>query len=117
MAKRGPKPGTPSAKHGGEAVAAKYAGTTFYSEIGKKGGHALVEKVGTDGLAALGAKGGAATSRRYGTDHYRRMGHLTIIGTENRNKDDAPPANAMVGRLLAHLLLKAGQRDGFGEVW
>jgi len=37
--KRGPHPGTPQARHGGEAVKRKY-GAKFYAEIGRKGGEA-----------------------------------------------------------------------------
>jgi len=71
--KTGPKPGTPQAKRGGEAVKAKY-GTEFYAEIGKKGGTAAKEAHGPEHYSELGKKGGAVTNERHGHDHYVRIG-------------------------------------------
>ena len=53
--KRGPQPGTPQARHGGEAVKQKY-GAKFYSQIGKKGGKAVSQDRAH--MAAIGKRGG-----------------------------------------------------------
>jgi general stress protein YciG len=50
--KRGPQPGTPHARRGGEAVKQKY-GPKFYSEIGKKGGEAAKQKYGPEFYAEI----------------------------------------------------------------
>lgn len=71
MAKRGPKPGTPQARHGGEAVKAKY-GIEHYRHLGQIGG-AAVRDSGMD-YAIIGSKGGNATKARYGVEHFREAG-------------------------------------------
>ncbi len=71
--KRGPTPGTPQAKHGGEAVKAKY-GSAYYAEIGKKGGAATHETYGPEHYSEIGKKGGTVTTERYGSEHYSRIG-------------------------------------------
>jgi len=43
--KGGSIPGTPNARHGGQATKAKY-GTEHYSRLGKKGGTAVKEAYG-----------------------------------------------------------------------
>ncbi len=53
--KRGPKPGTLQAKHGGESVKAKY-GTEFYAAIGKKGGAIVSETRGPEFYREMGRR-------------------------------------------------------------
>jgi general stress protein YciG len=71
--KRGPEPGSPKAKHGGQAVRAKY-GPEFYSRIGKKGGEKVKEKRGPQFYAEIGKKGGESTKRQQGSEFYSRIG-------------------------------------------
>jgi uncharacterized protein len=71
--KRGPEPGSPKAKHGGQAVREKY-GPEFYSKIGKKGGEAVKEKLGPSFYAEIGKKGGESTKRQQGPEFYSRIG-------------------------------------------
>jgi hypothetical protein len=73
--KRGPKPGTANAKHGGEAVRQKY-GSAFYAEIGKKGGNSVKSGLGREHYARIGSKGGQATRDRLGVEHYSKIGRL-----------------------------------------
>jgi len=86
--KRGLKPGTPQAKHGGEAVKAKY-GTEFYAAIGKKGGAALKETHGSEHYAEIGKKGGTVTNARHGSEHYSRIG--TIGGKAEKHRRHHAP--------------------------
>jgi uncharacterized protein len=74
--KRGPQPGTPQARHGGEAVKQKY-GAKFYSQIGKKGGEAVKQEKGPEFYAQIGKKGGEATKRSHGSKFYAEI--LTIL--------------------------------------
>jgi general stress protein YciG len=74
-AKRGPKPGTPAAKHGGQAVREKY-GSAFYSNIGKKGGNTVKADLGIDHYSRIGEKGGKATRDKLGPEHYARIGRI-----------------------------------------
>jgi len=85
--KRGPKPGTPQAKRGGEVVKAKY-GTEFYAAIGKKGGTANKETHGSEHYSELGKKGGATTNERHGQEHYVRIGAMG--GHRGKRQPDAP---------------------------
>jgi len=85
--KRGPKPGTPQAKHGGEAVKAKY-GSAYYAEIGKKGGAAVKEAHGFEHYSEIGKKGGAVTGERHGSEHYSRIG--TKGGNVGKQRPDVP---------------------------
>ncbi|HLQ31080.1 MAG TPA: hypothetical protein VK457_00185 [Chloroflexota bacterium] len=71
--KRGPQPGTPQARHGGEAVKQKY-GAKFYSQIGKKGGEAVKLEKGPEFYAQIGKKGGEATKRSHGSKFYAEIG-------------------------------------------
>lgn len=73
--KRGPKPGTPAARHGGEAVREKY-GSAFYAEIGKKGGNMVKADLGMEHYARIGEKGGKATRDKLGPEHYARIGRI-----------------------------------------
>jgi len=61
--KGGSIPGTPQAKHGGEAVKAKY-GTEYYSRLGKKGGLVTSERHGSEHFVRIGTKGGNAGKQR-----------------------------------------------------
>lgn len=71
--RRGPRPGTPSAKHGGQAVRAKY-GAAFYARIGKIGGQAVKARYGSQFYSRIGRKGGEATMRQQGSEFFRRIG-------------------------------------------
>ncbi|GEM_PF-1206875 len=75
MGKRGPKPGTPEAKRGGQAVREKY-GPEHFREIGKQGGQVLSERYGPEHFVAIGRKGGEVTKERHGGALYRRIGKL-----------------------------------------
>ena len=57
MSNRGPKPGSPNAKNGGNAVKEKY-GKDYYKKIGTKGGAATKE---TADYNKMGTKGGNTT--------------------------------------------------------
>ncbi|HEY8693190.1 MAG TPA: hypothetical protein VIR57_10660 [Chloroflexota bacterium] len=71
--KRGPHPGTPQARHGGEAVKRKY-GAKFYAEIGRKGGEAVRQEKGPAFYTQIGKKGGEATKRSHGSEFYAEIG-------------------------------------------
>ena len=73
-AKRGPKPGTENARHGGQAVAAKYGPLGHYARIGKIGGESVRDSRPADYFAAIGQKGGLTTLARHGVEHYERAG-------------------------------------------
>lgn len=55
--KKGPTPGSRTAKRGGYAVRDKY-GPEFFSEIGKKGGEATKRNQGSEYYARIGRTGG-----------------------------------------------------------
>jgi len=86
--KTGPKPGTPQAKHGGEATKAKY-GTEFYSRLDKKGGTALKETRGFKHYSEIGKRGGTVTSARHGSEHYARIGAMG--GNARKQRDHHAP--------------------------
>jgi general stress protein YciG len=73
MAKRGPQPGTPQAKRGGEKVKEKY-GAEFYKMIGKKGGDAVKKKYGPNFYEEIGKKGGDTTRERHGVEFFEKIG-------------------------------------------
>ena len=73
--KRGPEPGSPKAKRGGQAVREKY-GPEFYARIGKKGGEAVKKKHGPAFYAEIGKKGGESTKRQQGAEFYSRIGKM-----------------------------------------
>ena len=87
--KRGPVAGTEVAKHGGQAVKAKY-GPEFFARIGKKGG-ATMKQRGPDYFAEIGRKGGEATKQKHGSALYARAGKA---GGEakKRGKQEQPSA-------------------------
>jgi general stress protein YciG len=73
-AKPGPKPGTPQAKHGGQAVIRKY-GREFFARIGKRGGETSRERLGQAHYVAIGREGGLTTKRnRGGSGYYSLIG-------------------------------------------
>ena len=82
-----PTPGTPNARHGGEATKAKY-GTEYYSRLGKKGGAVVKETYGPDHYSEIGTKGGAVTNERHGNEHYSRIGAMG--GNAGKRQPDAP---------------------------
>jgi general stress protein YciG len=82
-AKKGPAPGTPAAKHGGNAVRAKY-GVDFYAQIGKLGGDAIKQAKGVDFYAQIGHKGGESTKRNHGPEYYVEIGRK---GGQRRSED------------------------------
>jgi len=84
--KSGPTPGTPNARHGGEATKAKY-GTEHYSRLGKKGGTAVKEAYGPEHYSEIGKKGGAVTNERHGNEHYSRIGAMG--GNARKQRSDA----------------------------
>lgn len=73
MATRGPKPGTENARHGGQAVAAKYGGSAYYRRIGRLGGIVTQGRQGTAWYAEIGQKGGETTRDRH-PGHYAAIG-------------------------------------------
>ena len=73
--KRGPKPGTENAKHGGQAVAAKYAGSGYFERIGRIGGTINHAQRGSAWYAEIGKRGGETTRDRH-------PGHYAAIGTK-----------------------------------
>ena len=73
MAKRGPRPGTPQAKRGGQTVKEKY-GPEFYKKIGKKGGDTVKKKYGVGFFEEIGKKGGETTKARHGVKFFEKIG-------------------------------------------
>ena len=73
MAKRGPQPGSPQAKRGGQKVKEKY-GSDFYREIGKKGGAAVSKKYGSEFFKRIGKRGGKKTLARHGVKFFKEIG-------------------------------------------
>lgn len=73
--KRGPRPGTESAKRGGMAVREKY-GHDFFARIGAKGGKSVSSRRGADFYSSIGHKGGSKTRDRLGAEHYERIGRM-----------------------------------------
>lgn len=63
--KRGPVPGSEHAKHGGQAVRAKY-GADYFRQIGQKGGQRVKEKQGPTSTRRLAAKVGKRPRRTTG---------------------------------------------------
>ncbi|MBV8084597.1 MAG: hypothetical protein JO247_07255 [Chloroflexi bacterium] len=73
MKKPGPVPGTANARHGGDAVKAKY-GSEYFATIGRKGGEAVRQDRGAGFFATIGTKGGVATKRTHGQEFYADIG-------------------------------------------
>jgi uncharacterized protein len=71
--RKGPRPGTPEARRGGEAVKEKY-GVDWYSQIGKMGGEFVKQERGTEFYAQIGKKGGEMTKRAHGSRFYAEIG-------------------------------------------
>jgi len=71
--KRGPKPGTERAKHGGQALVRLY-GRGHMAEMGRRGGEITHEKYGADYYGRIGGRGGRITSAKYGPEYYSRIG-------------------------------------------
>jgi uncharacterized protein len=84
--KRGPRPGSPQAKRGGQAVSVKY-GKDYYTEIGKKGGRAVKEKHGADFYSQIGRKGGNTTKARHSSTFYSEIGRK---GGSSRRREKFP---------------------------
>ncbi len=61
------------AKRGGDAVAAKMAGTDFFKVIGRKGGETTRARNDRGFYVEMGRKGGNALMRKYGPDYYSRI--------------------------------------------
>jgi|SRR5215470_10829997 len=72
-ARRGPVPGTESARRGGEAVREKY-GREFFQQIGRKGGSEVRLRHGADFYSEIGGKGGCSTRDRMDPGFYARIG-------------------------------------------
>ncbi len=89
MAKRGPKPGTAEAKHGGQATRDKY-GPEHFRELGKRGGQAVREHYSLEHFAEIGRKGGEVTKERHGGELYARIGKLG--GSAGKGVPRAPRA-------------------------
>jgi len=70
--KRGPKPGTPGARRGGETVAQKY-GPAYYAELGAMGGEKVKATHSSAYYAEIGRKGGLATSERHGAVYFSKI--------------------------------------------
>lgn len=71
--RRGPKPGTPRARHGGLAAREKLA-VEHYKRMGALGGASVKAQYGADHYAKIGRKGGLTTKARAADDFYRRIG-------------------------------------------
>jgi hypothetical protein len=84
----GPRPGTPEARRGGLAAAARL-GSEGYRAIGRAGGRTVRDRHGLEYYTRIGLKGGATTKARHGSEHYRRIGK---IGGATRHKHAAPQA-------------------------
>ncbi len=72
MGKRGPAPGSESAKRGGAATKAKY-GSEHFRKLGQAGGKRTVEVLGPAGLSEAGKKGGKAVLDKYGLEHLHEI--------------------------------------------
>jgi len=97
MGKRGPKPGTPEARRGGQATRDKY-GPEHFREIGTKGREDRRRR-GPAFSVETGRRGGEATKARMGPDYYARIGQLGgSAGAGGRKprraRPDAAPADA-----------------------
>lgn len=73
-ARKGPVPGTPKARAGGEATRAKYSGSDHFVNIGRRGGATVLETHGRDYFGEIGKKGGVTTKRLHGHDFYAEIG-------------------------------------------
>jgi general stress protein YciG len=76
MARKGPVPGTPQARAGGEATRAKYGGSDHFVEIGKRGGSKVLQKHGREYFAEIGKRGGVSTKRLHGQAFYAEIGRV-----------------------------------------
>lgn len=85
--KRGPKPGSEAAKHGGRATARRY-GREFYSRIGRKGGATNRERHDKDFWREIGRKGGETTKQKHGEHYYKEIGRK---GGHHSKRDKRPP--------------------------
>lgn len=85
--KRGPKPGTPAARKGGLAAAARL-GHDFYVGIGRKGGETVKRTHSLDYYSEMGKKGGATTRDRRGSEFYAEIGRKG--GQRNKKKASDP---------------------------
>ncbi len=92
--RRGPEPGSQKAKHGGQAVRAKY-GAEFYAKIGRKGGETVKEKRGPQFYAEIGKKGGESTKRQQGSAFYSKIGKKG--GVRGRPADEHAAAADQTG--------------------
>lgn len=98
--RRGPRPGTESARHGGLAVRDKY-GSEFFAKIGAKGGKSVSAQHGADFYAGIGHRGGSSTRDRLGLEHYERIGRMGGLRQRQRERDEAqsqPPEAGQSGR-------------------
>ncbi|HET9109944.1 MAG TPA: hypothetical protein VFN78_03870, partial [Ktedonobacterales bacterium] len=84
--RRGPRPGTESARHGGLAVRDKY-GSEFFAKIGAKGGKSVSSQHGAEFYAGIGHRGGSSTRDRLGVAHYERIGRMGGLRQRQRERD------------------------------
>lgn len=73
--RRGPKPGSEAAKHGGQATRDKW-GVEHFRRIGALGGAMVRKERGPEFYKEMGRRGGEATRRKLGTEHYARIGRI-----------------------------------------
>ena len=50
-------------------------GSTFYEDIGRKGGKATRDRHGVEFYESIGQKGGKVVKEKYGSDFYEEIGH------------------------------------------
>lgn len=86
--RRGPRPGSESARHGGLAVRDKY-GSEFFAKIGAKGGKSVSAQHGADFYAGIGHRGGSSTRDRLGVEHYERIGRMGGLRQRQREREQA----------------------------
>lgn len=89
--KRGPRPGTDAARRGGEAVVAKL-GVEHFRRIGRMGGRSAAKQHGPDFYTDIGRKGGNATRSKLGLEHYQAIGRKGGLSTHRRGEPDDAPA-------------------------
>ncbi len=97
--RRGPRPGTENARHGGLAVREKY-GPEFFAKIGAKGGKSVSAQHSADFYAGIGHRGGSSTRDRLGVEHYERIGRMGGLRQRQRERDaeqGQPPDNPQSG--------------------
>ncbi|HEX6818127.1 MAG TPA: hypothetical protein VF120_07110 [Ktedonobacterales bacterium] len=91
--KRGPKPGSEAAKHGGQAVRRKY-GREFFARNGRKAGEVNKRERPPEYWASIGHRGGETTRERHGSEFYARIGRKGGLSRKKRTPpEEGIPSN------------------------